>query len=90
MIKVENCYKGIVYRRTSKGTWVFDTLPANKGHWSRYFTDADIDIISNPNIPVKEQQNIMEAAIDKMLAKNPTYTGDLRCQGASTEMNKVA
>lgn len=88
MTKIEQCYRGIVYRRTSKGIWIFDTPPAQWGHWNRFFEDDEIKALVENTIPVKEQQKIMERGVDRMLAKSPCYTGDLRFRGAATEMNK--
>ena len=62
-------YRGVTFRRTHKGVWLFDAPPppGKWGHWCRYC-----------EIHKEETAQSMRDAIDRMHNNTPCYTGDLR------------
>ena len=62
-------YRGVTFRRTRKGVWLFDTIPppGKWGHWCRYCEMHE-----------EETAQSMRDAIDRMHNNVPCYTGDLR------------
>ena len=46
-------------------------------HFSRYFTKEEM-ALSSPKNSVEQRVEIIKKAIDRMIARKPVYTGDLR------------
>lgn len=76
----EETHRGISFRKTAKGHWIFDQLPPyGSGYWSRFFTDEEIKALRpKQEIHPEQQVEIMRRAVDRALARQVIYGGDLR------------
>jgi hypothetical protein len=70
-------YRGFNFQRTSKGHWFFDGLPPCCNAWQRYGTDEEVEAISETSIGIDEGVAIMHKMIDRALAGQMVFAGDL-------------
>ena len=71
-------YRGVVFRRTATGYWLFDSVPYPGGSWERYGTDEEVLFMSSNDLDQDVAESVCRRMVDRMLAGRVIYDGDLR------------
>ena len=78
-------YKGVAFEYTATRHWVFKALPPGRasrwGCWSRFFTACERKLLDpDSSLELDDQKRIMFDGIDRALADEPVWRGDIRDQ----------
>lgn len=71
--RYQETYRGVCFFRTNTGVWGFTRVPNGIAYCSNYFTDDELR---------DTDEAAMRRVIDRMLARNPIYNGDVRYRNA--------
>lgn len=71
-------YRGVVFRRSSSGYWLFDSVPYPGCSWERYGTDEEVLLMGRNDLDQDLAESICRRMVDRMLAGQVVYDGDLR------------
>lgn len=71
-------YRGVSFQLTANGHWIFYGPPKNSDSWERYATNDEIAVLCGPKINLDLTLSIVQKMIDRYLAGEVAYEGDLR------------
>ncbi len=78
---IDTVYRNIGYKLTAARIWIFNyPSPIGGISWDRFITNDEIDVLLDKTACQALQESIMQLAIDRALAGQIVYSGDLRCR----------
>ena len=73
-------HRGMVGHLTHAGVWVMEDILPRWGHWSRFWTLPERQLLGDSHGDPLQQEQVIRTGIDRALADNPVWRGDIRDQ----------